>query len=300
MHLAEQGEGPLVLLLHGWPESWYSWRHQFQPLADAGYHVVAPDQRGFGGTDRPEGVDQYTIFHLVGDVIGLIGALGEERAVVIGHDWGAPVAWNTALMRPDIVRGVAGLSVAPARRSSEAPLSIARRHFGEDFYQIYFQQPGVAEAELSRDVTTTFRKVLAGRSNEAPKPLLTAPGGGFLDPVSNPETLPSWLTEEDIAAFVAQYERNGFAGGLNWYRNIDRNWELTTPWQHTQITPPSLYITGDRDPVRTFSSPDTIPRLPQILPNLTGVLDLPGCGHWIQQERPDEVNAALLEFLKAL
>jgi pimeloyl-ACP methyl ester carboxylesterase len=301
MHIAEQGTGPLVLLLHGWPESWYVWRHQFQPLSDAGFHVVAPDQRGYGGTDRPEGVDQYTILHLVGDVIGLIEALGERQAVVVGHDWGAPVAWNTALLRPDVVRGVVGLSVAPSLRPSVPPLSILGERFGAGFYQLYFQQQGVPEAELGEDVPATFRKIFAGSPvGTSGKPMVASDGAGFLAGFREPETLPAWLTEEDIAAFVEQYARNGFSGGLNWYRNIDRNWELTAPWEGARITAPALYVTGQRDVVRTFGDPRLIERLPALLPNLRGVVDLPDTGHWIQQERPAEVTAALSTFLGGL
>ena len=300
MHIAEQGEGPLVLLLHGFPESWYSWRHQFQPLADAGFHVVAPDQRGYAGTERPESIADYTIFHLVGDVVGLIRALGEQEAVVIGHDWGAPVAWHTALLRPDIVRGVAGLSVPPPRRAPARPLGLLEQRFGKGFYQIYFQEPGVADAELGRDRKDTFRRFLVAASGDGEVRPTTGENAGFLDSMPYPETLPSWLTEADIDAFAQQYERNGFTGGLNWYRNIDRNWELTAAWADTKITPPSFYVTGTKDVVRTFAGPDFLEKLPEVLPDLRGVLDLEGCGHWTQQERPDEVNAALVEFLRQL
>jgi epoxide hydrolase A/B len=302
MHIAEQGEGPLVLLLHGFPESWYSWRHQFQPLADAGYHVVAPDQRGYAGTDKPDAIDQYTILHLVGDVIGLIHALGEREAVVIGHDWGAPVAWHTALLRPDIIRGVAGLSVPPPQRSPIAPLGLLERHFGKGFYQIYFQEPGVADAELGADIRDTFRRFLFSGSGDGAGLALVMPEGaaGFLAATSSPERLPAWLTEADIDAFTEQYQRDGFTGGLNWYRNIDRNWELTSAWHGAQITPPSCYITGTKDLVRVFGSPDFIEKLPEVLTDLRGVVDLDGCGHWTQQERPDEVNAALVEFLTGI
>jgi pimeloyl-ACP methyl ester carboxylesterase len=300
MHIAEQGTGPLVLLLHGFPESWYSWRHQFQPLADAGFHVVAPDQRGYAGTDRPDNIEDYTLLHLVGDVIGLIHALGEREAVVIGHDWGAPVAWNTALLRPDIIRGVAGLSVPPTRRAPAKPLSLLEQRFGKGFYQIYFQEPGVADAELGADLKDTFRRFLVAASGDGSGGAPVADGDGFLSTMPYPETLPSWLTEADIDAFAEQYERNGFTGGLNWYRNIDRNWELTAAWAEAQITPPAFYITGTRDVVRTFAMPGFIEKLPELAPNLRGVLDLDGCGHWTQQERPDEVNAALIEFLTGL
>ncbi|WP_249227007.1 alpha/beta fold hydrolase [Kutzneria sp. CA-103260] len=300
MHIAEQGTGPLVLLLHGFPESWYSWRHQFQPLADAGFHVVAPDQRGYAGTDRPEAIDQYTLLHLVGDVVGLIHALGEREAVVVGHDWGAPVAWNTALLRPDIIRGVAGLSVPPTRRAPAKPLGLLEQRFGKGFYQIYFQEPGVADAELGRDIKDTFRRFLVAASGDGTVSPSNGENTGFLDSMPYPETLPSWLTEADLDAFTEQYQRNGFTGGLNWYRNIDRNWELTAAWAEAKITPPALYFTGTKDVVRSFGAPDFIEKLPELAPNLRGVVDLEGCGHWTQQERPDEVNAALVEFLKGL
>ncbi|AHH97357.1 alpha/beta fold hydrolase [Kutzneria albida] len=300
MHIAEQGTGPLVLLLHGFPESWYSWRHQFQPLVEAGYRVVAPDQRGYGGTDAPSAVDQYTIMHLVGDVIGLIDALGEQQAVVVGHDWGAPIAWNTALMRPDLVRGVVGLSVPPARRAPAPPLGLLEKRFGPDFYQIYFQRTGVADAELERDRHDTFRRFLVAASGTGQVSASAAAGGGFLDRMPKVETLPSWLTEQDIDTFAEQYARNGFTGPLNWYRNIDRNWELTAPWATAKITVPSYYITGERDVVRTFGAPDFLDHLPSMLTDLRGVRDIAGSGHWMQQEYPAEVNAGLLEFLKGL
>lgn len=302
MHIAEQGEGPLVLLLHGWPESWYSWRHQLTALAEAGFHAVAPDQRGYGDTDSPEAIDQYTMFHLVGDVVGLIDALGEGPAVVVGHDWGAPVAWHTAMLRPDLVRGVVGLSVPPPRRAPAPPIGLLRKALGDGFYQAYFQQPGVAEAEFSRDPRTTLRRILFGGSGDSSGLVPVVPEGkGFLDLTEEPAELPGWLTEADIDTFAEQFTRSGFSGGLNWYRNIDRNWELTAPWHGASILPPALYVSGDRDLVRQFPGmDDVIAKLSGHVPNLRGVVDLPGCGHWTQQERPAEVNAALLEFLKGL
>jgi epoxide hydrolase A/B len=291
VHLAEQGEGPLVLLLHGFPETWYSWRHQLDAIAAAGCHVVAPDQRGYGATDRPDGIDRYSIFHLVGDVVALVRELGEERAVVVGHDWGSMVAWNTAMLRPDVVRGVVGISVPPLPRGPLPPLTVTRQRFGEGFYQNYFQEPGVADASLGKDVAATLRLTYGGvRSPE--------PSAGFLGRFAEPETLPAWLTEEDLAIFVEQFTASGFTGGLNWYRNIDRNWELTAAWQDAPITPPSLYISGENDVVRTFYAMDDAARA--IVPNLRGVVDVPGCGHWTQQERPEIVTDALLEFLRGL
>ncbi|MFC3587236.1 alpha/beta fold hydrolase [Streptantibioticus rubrisoli] len=306
LHIAEEGEGPLVVLLHGFPECWYSWRHQFAPLAAAGYRVVAPDQRGYARSDRPREIEAYTILHLVGDVVGLIHALGEERAVVIGHDWGAPVAWNTALLRPDVVSAVVGLSVPPQPRGPVPPLRAMRERFDGQFYWNYFETPGVADADLAADPRATFRRVLYGACgdnphNDPPAQPLVRPGGGFLDSVEAPEKLPSWITEEDIDVFIEEYAEAGFTGGLNWYRNLDRNWELTAAWQDAAVQPPALYITGDRDLVYRFPGmEDLLPALPTLHPNLREPIILEGCGHWTQQERPQEVNAALLEFLDSL
>jgi pimeloyl-ACP methyl ester carboxylesterase len=327
MHIAEAGHGPLVLLLHGFPESWYSWRHQLIALAAAGYHAVAPDQRGYCETGPParaghdgaghdgaghdgaghdgaaydgagqDDVASYTMLHLTGDVIALLDALGAERAVVAGHDWGAPVAWHTALFRPDRVRGVIGLSVPYRPRGSSAPIAALRRTLGESFYMVYFQQPGVADAELSRDPAATFRKVLYSLSGDAPGMGLIPAGGGFLDSATEPEQLPAWLSQADIDAYVGQYAQAGFTGPLNWYRNLDRNWELTAAWQHARIATPALFVAGDRDPVLGFARMDG---LEAVLPALTRAVILPGCGHWTQQERPDEVSAAMIEFLAGL
>ncbi|MDX3074313.1 alpha/beta fold hydrolase [Streptomyces sp. NPDC088354] len=306
LHIAEEGEGPLVVLLHGFPECWYSWRHQFGPLAAAGYRVVAPDQRGIGRSDRPEAVDAYTVLDLVGDVIGLIHALGEDTAVVVGHDWGAPVAWHTAMLRPDVVRAVAGLSVPPTPRSGDTPPLVAmQERYDGRFYWNYFAQPGVADAEFAADPDSTFRRFLYGASGDnpandpVPAEPLVPPGGGFLDLVGDPEKLPAWLTEEDVATFAAEYGPQGFTGGLNWYRNLDRNWRLTAPWSGATLQVPGLYVTGDRDVVHALpGASDLLAVLPQLYPTLREPVVLPGCGHWTQQERPAEVNTALLDFLR--
>ena len=307
MHIAEAGTGPLVLLLHGFPESWYSWRHQLAALAAAGYHAVAPDQRGYcetasprapaDGSARADDIGDYTMLHLTGDIIALMDALGAEQAVVAGHDWGAPVAWHTALFRPDRIRGVIGLSVPYRPRGSSPPIATLRRTLGEGFYMVYFQQPGVADAELSRDPAATFRRLLSGLSGDAPRMGLIPPGGGFLDAAAEPAQLPAWLSQADIDAYVGQYAPAGFTGPLNWYRNIDRNWELTAAWQHARISVPAMFIAGDRDPVLSFTSADG---LTDVLPALTRSVILPGCGHWTQQERPDDVSAAIIEFLSGL
>ncbi|WP_157494698.1 alpha/beta fold hydrolase [Kutzneria sp. 744] len=291
MHVAEQGEGPLVLLLHGFPESWFAWRHQIDAIAAAGYRVVAPDQRGYGDTSRPAAIDQYSIFHLAGDVVSLIHALGEEQAIVVGHDWGSMVAWNTALLRPDAVRGVVGISVPPLPRGSLPPLTVTRQRFGDGFYQNYFQEPGVADAALDKDIAATLRRTYGSVRNADPEP-------GFLGAFADPGTPPAWLTPEDFAIFVEQFTASGFTGGLNWYRNLDRNWELTAAWQDAPIIPPSLYISGENDSVRRFYAMDAAAKA--LVPNLRGIVDVPGCGHWTQQERPEFVTGALLDFFRGL
>ncbi|MFF7651098.1 alpha/beta fold hydrolase [Streptomyces sp. NPDC007983] len=306
LHIAEQGEGPLVLLLHGFPESWYSWRHQFGPLAEAGYRVVAPDQRGYARSEQPEDIASYSLLHLAGDVIGLIRALGEEQAVVVGHDWGAPVAWITAMLRPDVVRAVAGLSVPPALPTGMAPPSATRTYYGEGFYQNYFQQPGIADAELGQDIASSLRRILYSGSGdnprtERPRPWVVPEGRTLLDTVPEPEQLPGWLTEADIEVFARDYAEHGtraFTGPLNWYRNIERNQELLAPFRGRGIEVPALYMVGDRDLVTSFRGVNTLrASLRRIVPRLHDEVTLHGCGHWTQQERPDEVNAALRDFL---
>jgi pimeloyl-ACP methyl ester carboxylesterase len=304
MHIAEQGEGPLVVLCHGFPESWYSWRHQLPALANAGFHAVAPHMRGYGQTDRPEAIDQYTLFHLVGDIVGLVDALGEKDAVIAGHDWGAPVAWHAALWRPDRFRGVIGLSVPYRPRGAARPTSVMPRTDDAVFYQLYFQEPGVAEAEFERNPRLTLHSLLYWGSGDAPRGErrlgMVPRGGGFLGDRPAP-ALPSWLTEAGLDFYTGAFTRTGFRGGLNWYRNIDRNWELTAPFAGKTVDVPALYVAGDRDLVVKFPGMDQLlPNLTRFVPKLRQTIMLPGCGHWTQQERPAEVNAAIIEFLKSL
>jgi pimeloyl-ACP methyl ester carboxylesterase len=297
-----------VVLCHGFPESWYSWRHQLVALAEAGFHAVAPDQRGYGQTEAPNASDQYSLFHLVGDVVGLLDALGAPNAVVVGHDWGAPVAWHTALFRPDRVRGVAGLSVPFRPRGPVPPTHVMPKSEDAVFYQLYFQEPGVAEKELERDPREAMCRILLAGSGEAPSDPsglgvgMVPRGGGFLDFGGIAAAgRPSWLTELDLDFYAGEFARRGFRGPLNWYRNIDRNWELTAPWQGAKVLPPALFVAGDRDLVVRFPGMDRLlPALRNFVPNLTRTIMLPGCGHWTQQERPGEVNAALIEFAKGL
>jgi pimeloyl-ACP methyl ester carboxylesterase len=309
MHVAEQGDGPLVLLCHGFPELWYSWRHQLSALAAAGFRAVAPDMRGYGQTDRPELIEQYTLLHVVGDMVGLLDALGQETAVIAGHDWGAPVAWHAALLRPDRFRAVIALSVPFVPRGQAYPSKSVPETHDAVFYQTYFQAPGVAETEFENDVRLSVRTSLYGASGDAPQPAIIPEGHVFMVPRKggmraswvNPASLPPWLTEADVDVYVEQFERTGYRGGLNWYRNIDRNWQLLAPFAGLQITVPALLIAGDRDIVLAFRGMDqVISNLSKDVPNLRKTLILPGCGHWTQQERPQEVNTAMIEFLKGL
>lgn len=295
--VTEQGSGPLVLLYHGWPELSHSWRHQLPAIAAAGFHVVAPDMRGFGRTSAPESIDAYSIFDMVGDMVALVAALGETKAIIIGHDWGAPVAWHAALFRPDIFTAVGGLSVAPPFRGRERPLDALAKSGVTNFYWQYFQKPGVAEAEFERDVDYTMRAVTFGVDAS----LFLKDGHGFLGDTTIPRPLPAWVSEQDHAHVVETYRRTGFRGGLNWYRNIDRNWELTAPWQGAKIHQPSIFIAGANDSVVTgILGGKRVTEMDRVLPNLKRKLIIEGAGHWIQQERPDEVNAALVEFLKGV
>jgi pimeloyl-ACP methyl ester carboxylesterase len=300
MHIAECGEGPLVLLCHGFPESWYSWRHQLEALAAAGFRAVAPDMRGYGQTDRPAEIEKYTLLHLVGDMVGLLDALEAPTAAIAGHDWGAPVAWHAALLRPDRFRAVIGLSVPFRPRGSRRPTSAMPQTDEAVFYQLYFQQPGVAEAELGRDPRRTLRMVLRTPPKEV-NPLVTMVPrqGGWLSRMPEPTALPAWLTEPDLDFYAGEFARTGFSGGLNWYRNIDRNWELLAPYARAQVQVPALYMAGDRDLVLSFPGMrELLPSLSRFVPKLQRTVILPGCGHWTQQERPREVNAAMIEFLR--
>jgi pimeloyl-ACP methyl ester carboxylesterase len=313
MHLVEQGTGPLILLCHGFPELWYSWRYQLPALAQAGYHVVAPDLRGYGQTDQPDDPAVYTLLHLVGDLVGVLDVLGERQAILVGHDWGSVLAWHAALMRPDrfpalITMSSPYLPRGPLHgaRATVPPTQSWRQSFGDHFfYHSYFLQPGVAEAELERDVRTTIRRFLYGLSGDTPPserwhPIVPDPQVSALNSAGNPISLPTWLTEADLDLYTAEFERTGFRGGLSWYRNIDRNWELLAAYSGASITQPTLFLWGDQDPILEVAGMSRgIERMQQSVPNLRQIV-LPGCGHWIQAERAQEVNAAMLTFLQHL
>ena len=298
MHIAEAGEGPLVLLLHGFPELWYSWRHQLPALADAGYYAVAPDVRGYGRTDAPPVVESYNMLNHTADIVGILDALGERTAVVVGHDWGAPIAWHCALLYPERFPAVVALSVPYIPRASAPPTQLLKQVFADTFFYIlYFQEPGVAEAELEADVARSLRLLLYNASGDGPRGAglaRKAKDARFLDGMQEPDRLPSWLTKADLDYFTSEFERTGFRGGLNRYRNMDRDWEELPQLAGAKVQQPALFITGDRDPVLTFTSSDA---MKVSVPDLRDVLILEGCGHWTQQERPADVSAAIVGFL---
>ncbi|HRI99265.1 MAG TPA: alpha/beta hydrolase [Hyphomonas sp.] len=299
MNIAEAGRGPLVLLLHGFPESWYSWRHQFAPIAAAGYHVVAPDMRGYGRTDKPHEIEAYTQVEVVKDTIGLIPALGYEQAIVIGHDWGAPTAWATALFHPDKVRAVGGLSVPFMPRSPVQPMPMMREMFkGQFFYQLYFFEPGVAEAEFESDIRMCLKKFLVLGGGETDLTALPVKGehDDMFSSLPEPNALPKWLTEADLDFFTAEFERSGMRGPLNYYRNHDLTWKLTEG-APTEIHQPAMFLAGANDGVVAMAAP-AIQMMPHFVKDLRINRMLPGIGHWTQQEAPKETNAAILEFLK--
>ena len=304
LRVTEAGEpgAPLVILVHGFPDLAYCWRDQIPALADAGYHVLAHDQRGYGGSSQPDAVEAYDITALTGDVVALIDDVGAERAAVVGHDVGAVVAWSLPLLHPDRVVAAAGLSVPPIPRPLVPPTQAFRNIFGDNFfYMLYFQQPGVADAELARDPHRTMRLILGGMrppADEADALRMLAPGpAGFLDRMTEPERLPEWLTPEVLDHYVEEYRRTGFTGALNWYRNLDRNWHILAHPSAAKITVPGLFIGGAADPVLSFTRVDRA-REVTVGPYHEVLLD--GAGHWIQQERPEAINSELLTFLSTV
>src|SRR5262249_51106962 len=305
LRIAEEGRGPLVLLLHGWPESWYSWRHQLPALAAAGYHAVAPDMRGFGGSAKPAAVAEYDIQHVTADVVGIIDALGEKTAVVVGHDWGAIVAWQCLLLHPSRFTGLVTMSVPYGGRPPESIVETLRKAHGDNFFYIlYFQEPGAAEKEFDADPRGIISRLYQspGAPREAPTVTdLKRAAGGWIPRLGAPKALPAWLTQADLDYVVSEFTAAGFRGGINYYRNFHRNWETTPQLAGIKISQPVLFIAGEKDNVIRGANAEQLTALMQkATTDLRGVKVLPGAGHWIQQERPDESNAAILEFLKGL
>lgn len=294
LRVFEAGErgNPVVVLAHGFPEVAYSWRHQIPALAAAGYHVLAPDQRGYGGSSRPSAIEDYDIVALTSDIAGLLDSEvggGAERAVVVGHDWGSPVMTNFALFYPDRVRAVVAMSVPPVPRAPAPPTRIWRKLVGDNFFYIlYFQEPGVADAALNADPRESMRRMITLEGISAPPDVLR---GRPLPP------LPEWLSADEFEHYVEAFTATGFTGGLNWYRNFDRNWELTESTPVPTITAPTLFMAGTADPVLAFTPRD---RVRDVATGDYREVLIEGAGHWLQQERPDAVNAVLLEFLSGL
>ena len=305
LFVAEAGDGPLVVLSHGWPECWYSWRHQIVALADAGYHVIAPDQRGYGRSTCPPDVDDYTVMHLVGDLVGLVEAVGETEASLVGHDWGSIVTWVGAQLRPDVFTRIVSLSVPALPRRPMRPMDMYRQVFGDRFfYQLYFQTPGVAEHEFQNDIPTMIRKMMFGASGANERSGMfditdSPPATNFmLEQMDDPgDDIGDWVTSADIEYFVESFELSGFRGGLNWYRNMDRNWELLGAMAGRKVEQPTMFITGDRDVVPWNDEFEN--GLRSMVPGLEEVHVLPGIGHWTQQEAAADVNELLVGFLNA-
>jgi len=309
MHVAEQGEGPLVLLCHGFPESWYSWRHQMAPVAEAGFTAAAIDVRGYGGSDKPSEVADYAMQHMVADVAGAIETLSPGApAVIVGHDWGAPIVWNSALIRPDRVRAVAALSVPYGGVPQRSLREIYEQVFtsrGRFFYQHYFQAVGVAEAELEADPRATIRRFYYAISGDAPDgtwPSDKVVGDPLLHRLPDPDPFPAWLTEADLDYYEGEFRRSGFFGPLSRYRNHDADFAWLQQFKGRKIEQPALFVGGERDLVLSMfgRGADFVTPMKAEVPDLRGWDVLPGCGHWTQQERPREVNERLVAWLKGL
>jgi pimeloyl-ACP methyl ester carboxylesterase len=306
LRVAVEGSGPLVLMVHGWPESWYSWRHQMGPIAAAGFKAAAMDVRGYGGSDRPQPVAAYDMASMVADVQAVADALGGGKAILIGHDWGAPIVWNSALADPERFTAVAGLSIPYTGRGRAPMTTVARELFtakGLFFYIIYFQDEGVAEREVEADVRTALRKIYYSISGDAPAgawPLDKKHGEPLLHRLVDPPVFPSWLSAADIDYFVAEFERSGFRGPFNRYRNFERDHDWSARFADPAIRQPALFITGEKDMGTKMMGSDIETRMRAVMPNLRGYHVLPGCGHWTQQERPQETNRLLIDWLATL
>ena len=303
MRIAEAGTGPLVLLAHGWPESWYSWRHQMTMLADAGYHAVAPDMRGYGETDKPAAVDDYDVNHVAGDLVGILDALGEETAILVGHDWGAIVAWTTVLLHPSRFTALIAMSVPYGGRVAQSPMESWQEAFGENFFYIlYHNEPGgIAEAEYDADPRGLISRLYLSPNSPRVQPAITDPlrsAGGWIGRLGAPMGLPDWLLQEDLDYVVSQFENSGFRGGMNYYRNFHRNWEITEHLQGAKIKIPVLFIAGSRDMVIAGAEKESLTAtISRATEDLRDVVLIPEIGHWVQQEAPKEVNQAISDFL---
>ncbi len=302
-HYLTAGSGPAVMLCHGFPELSWSWRHQIPALAEAGYRVIAPDLRGYGDTKGPADPQAYTNLHVVGDLVMMLDALEEKQAVIVGHDWGSPIAWLAATLRPDRFRAVASLSVMHGPRMPLPPPEFAKANGMADLYWLYFQPPGQAEADMERDTRETFLRLMYGVSGDAAQRgeswnLRVDPKVGLVNALVRPQKLPPWLTEEDLARYASTYARTGFTTSLNWYRCMARSWEQSAAWADVKITVPALFIGGRNDPTLTQLQRGA-DAMRTVVPNLRDVV-MVDAGHWVQQEDPEAVSNGLIGFLKGL
>jgi len=293
-------DGPVVWLLHGFPESWYSWRHQIRMLAEAGYRVMVPEMRGYGQTSAPDDVSSYDLMTVCADIQAAMDLLGQRSVAVVGHDWGAPVAWHLALLEPQRVRVIAAMAVPYGGRPKRPAIEIIRSQFADRFnYILYFQQPGVAETELDQDIPRTLRMMMHNTSAAVPKDLFLQdkPAGSSLyQGMRDPGAPPAWCASDAFAVYLSTFEGRGFRGALNWYRNFERNWERTAPLAERKVEQPSLFLLGDKDPVGTLEA-HTLQKMPSWVSDLEQHI-VEDCGHWIQSEQPEQVNRLLLGFLE--
>jgi len=292
-------QGPVVWLLHGFPESWYSWRHQMRALAEAGYRVLVPEMRGYGRTSAPDETAAYDLITVCGDIQAAMDLLDHRSVAVVGHDWGAPIAWHLALLEPLRVRAVAAMAVPYGGRPKKPAIEIIRSQFADRFnYILYFQQPGVAETELDQDIPRTLRMMMHNTSAAVPKDffLQNKPADSSLYfGMQDPGMPPTWCGPDAFEVYERTFEGRGFRGALNWYRNFQRNWERTAPLAERRVEQPALFLLGDKDPVGTLEA-HTLQKMPTWVPDLEQHL-LSDCGHWIQNEQPERVNELLLNFL---
>lgn len=310
LQIAEQGQGPLVLLCHGFPETSHAWRHQLKDLAAAGYRAVAPDLRGYGGSECPPDTASYSALDIVGDLVALVRQLGESQAVVVGNDWGATIAWQAARLRPDCFRAVVALGVPMMGRPPIPPSHLFPKTDQFWFYVHYFLEEGLAERELDADVATALRRIFfsasgsAGPRNEpgTPNPFGMLPRpGGLIASIPEPNGLPGWLEKAEFDEFVQAFKKSGFRGGLNYYRNLDRNWAIDAAFEGLHIQVPALYLVGERDTGLAIPGmKEIISAMPDLVPNLRASHIIPNAGHWLQQEAPALVNSELIQFLDSL
>ena len=306
IRVAVQGAGPLVIMVHGWPESWYSWRHQIGPIANAGFTAAAIDVRGYGGSSRPHAIESYDMRSIISDIQAVADRLGGGKAILIGHDWGAPIVWNSALVDPERFRGVAALSIPYVGQGQEPLIEVARRRYtqnGHFFYHIYIEEEGAAEAEMEADVRAGLRKIYYAMSADAPEnawPRDKVHGDTLLHRLVDPNVMPGWMSASDLDYFVTEFETSGFRGAFNRYRNFHRDFKFLSRFDHHPIEQPALFISGAEDIGLHMFGRQAEPRMREVVTDLRGFHLIENCGHWTQQEKPAEVNGLLLDWLRGI